>query len=175
MKRNELKDGMVVAIKRERTDYPTSIYKGIVRNPEENGGYRNGGKLSVKIEIPNDREDTPNGTMWVQLWQIIGDYDTAHAALELRKAEREIARLKREIRDREIYDTIKRLTPHYEALGIRSYNIRKEFKGSEITIAMTPEQFESVARHLQQYPRLEEQNQNLRNRIDELQTERENA
>ncbi len=175
MKRNELTDGMVVAVKRERTDYPTSIYKGIVRNPEENGGYRNGGKLSVKIEIDNGRPEDPNPTMWVQLWQIIGDYDTAKAELDLREANRKIARLEREIQDRKIRDTMERYVPIFTALGIRSYNIRKEFKGSDITITMTPEQYESVALYLKQYPILEEQNQNLRNRIDELQTESENA
>jgi hypothetical protein len=175
MKRAELTDGLVVAIKRERTDYPTSIYKGIVRNPEQNGGYRNGGKLSVKVEIPNYMENTPNGTMWVQLWQIIGDYDTAKAELDLRQANRQIARLEREITDRKIRDTMERYAPIFTALGIRNYNIRKEFKGSDITITMTPEQYESVALYLKQYPMLEEQNQNLRNRIDALQTESEKA
>ncbi len=175
MKRNELTDGMIVAIKRERTDYPDYIYKGIVRNPEENGGYRNGGKLSVKIEIPNDREDTPNGTLWVQLWQIMGDYDKHKADLDLREANRKIARLQREIEDREIRDKMKRLAPIFAALGIRDYNIRKEFKGRDITMTMTPEQFDKVADMLRLYPIIEEQNQNLRNRIDELQTESENA
>ena len=175
MKRNELKDGMVVAIKRERTDYPTSIYKGIVRNPEENGGYRNGGKLSVKIEIPNDREDTPNGTMWVQLWQIIGDYDMAKAELDLREANRKIARLQREIEDREIRDKMKRVAPIFAALGIRDYNIRKEFKGRDITITMTPEQFDTIADQLRLHPIIEAQNERLFNELTELKTERENA
>jgi hypothetical protein len=175
MKRNELTDGMIVAIKRERTDYPDYIYKGIVRNPEENGGYRNGGKLSVKIEIPNDREDTPNGTLWVQLWQIMGDYDKHKADLDLRQANRKIARLQREIEDRAIRDNMKRLAPIFAALGIREYNIRKEFNGRDITMTMTPEQFDKVADMLRLHPIIEEQNERLRNRIDELQTESENA
>jgi hypothetical protein len=175
MKRNELTDGMIVAVKRERTDYPDYIYKGIVRNPEENGGYRNGGKLSVKIEIPNDREDTPNGTLWVQLWQIMGDYDKHKADLDLRQANRKIARLQREIEDRAIRDNMKRLAPIFAALGIREYNIRKEFNGRDITMTMTPEQFDKVADMLRLHPIIEEQNERLRNRIDELQTESENA
>jgi hypothetical protein len=175
MKRNELTDGMIVAVKRERTDYPDYIYKGIVRNPEENGGYRNGGKLSVKIEIPNDREDTPNGTLWVQLWQIMGDYDKHKADLDLRQANRKIARLQREIEDRAIRDNMKRLAPIFAALGIREYNIRKEFNGRDITMTMTPEQFDKVADMLRLHPIIEEQNERLRNRIDELKTERENA
>jgi hypothetical protein len=175
MKRNELTDGMVVAYKRERTDYPDYIYKGIIRNPEENGGYRNGGKTSVKIEIPNDREDTPNGTLWVQLWQIMGDYDKHKADLDLREANRKIARLQREIEDREIRDKMKRLAPIFAALGIRDYNIRKEFKGRDITIAMTPEQFDKVADMLRLYPIIEDQNERLRNELTELKTERENA
>jgi hypothetical protein len=175
MKRNELTDGMVVAYKRERTDYPDYIYKGIIRNPEENGGYRNGGKLSVKIEIPNDREDTPNGTLWVQLWQIMGDYDKHKADLDLREANRKIARLQREIEDREIRDKMKRLAPIFAALGIRDYDIRKEFKGRDITMTMTPEQFDTIAEQLRLYPIIEAQNERLRNELTELKTERESA
>jgi hypothetical protein len=175
MKRNDLTDGMIVAYKRERTDYPDYIYKGIVRSPEQNGGYRNGGKLSVQLEIESHREDVPNGTLWVQLWQIMGDYDKHKADLDLREANRKIARLQREIEDRAIRDNMKRLAPIFAALGIREYNIRKEFNGRDITMTMTPEQFDKVADMLRLHPIIEEQNQNLRNRIDELQTESENA
>lgn len=175
MKRNELKDGMIVAYKRERTDYPNIIYKGIVRNPEENGGYRNGGKTSVKLEIESHREDIPNGYLWVQLWQIIGDYDMAKAELDLREANRKIARLQREIEDREIRDKMKRVAPIFAALGIRDYNIRKEFKGRDITITMTPEQFDTIADQLRLHPIIEAQNERLRNELHELKTERENA
>lgn len=179
MKRAELTDGMIVAYKRERTDYPDYIHKGIVRTPEENGGYRNGGKLSVKLELPNRLDGTPNGTIWVQLWQIMGDYDTAKAQLDLREANRKIARLEREIKDREIRDKMKRLAPIFAALGIREYNIRKEFKGSDITITMTPEQFDTIADQLRLHPIIEDQNERLRNELAELYkaqtTERENA
>lgn len=167
MKRQELTDGMVVAWKRERTDYPDRIYKGIIRNPEESGGYRNGGKLSVKVEIPTEREDLANGTMWIQLWQIMGDYDTAKAELDLRQANRKIARLEREILDRKIRDTMERYAQEFTALGIANYNIRKEFNRSDITITMTPEQYESIARTLRQYPKLEEAVESLRNRLTE--------
>jgi hypothetical protein len=179
MKRNELTDGMIVAYKRERTDYPDYIYKGIVRSPEENGGYRNGGKLSVKLELPNDRPDTPNGVIWVQLWQIMGDYDKHKADLDLRQANQKIARLQREIEDRQIRDKMNRLAPIFAALGIRDYNIRKEFKGRDITITMTTEQFETIAEKLRQHPLIEEANEHLRNRLHELYnaqtTESENA
>ncbi len=179
MKRQELTDGMVVAYKTNRDTYPDFIYRGIVRNPEENGGYRNGGKLSVKLEIENGLPDIPNGSVWVQLWQIMGDYDTTKAELDLRKAHQKIARLEREIKDREIRDNMKRLSPIFAALGIRDYNIRKEFKGSDITITMTPEQFDTIANQLRLHPIIEEQNEHLRNRITEMYnaqtTERENA
>lgn len=175
MKRNELKDGAVVAYKRERTDRPDYIYKGIVRNPEENGGYRNGGKLSVRLEIPTEREDLPNGFIWVQLWQIMGDYDTAKAELELRQANQKIARLEREIKDREIRDKMKRLAPIFAALGIREYAIRKDYKGSDITITMTPEQFDTIANQLRLHPIIEDQNERLRNELTELRNEKANA
>jgi len=141
MKRQDLSVGQIIAYKNRRQDNPDNIYKATITDLQS-------GKWPVLVEI-----ETYNGQIRkddLQLWQILGDWQPIKAAHDLRKAQWEIARLKREIASKDRETRLTKVRPMItETLQIPAYSLKTSFKDSSITLELSDTTLENLVRLIQ--------------------------
>lgn len=151
MKRAELEVGKVYAYSRYAN--PTATYQigGFIIDSLE--PVRKYGKTGPTIpEVTGRYTDKdgnptaePDRTTTIALRRLIGDYLVTKHSLELAEKNREIARLEKTIKSKEVQQIIdERHELFTERLGINKYNLSNRYNG-KVEIELTLDQFKSLA------------------------------
>lgn len=167
MKRNELEPGKVYAYSRH-TFTPSRAYQisqVVIHDTEPNKFHK--GEVQVKaVQSDGTLSDTP---FWVSTRKIVGVYqDTLHE-FQLAEKNSEIARLKKEIREKENRERIERLAPDFKDYGVSRYDIRlSEYGSNNVTVSISLDKLQEIATVLRYYPMTKTRNEELHAQLDAL-------